>query len=138
MSEGGNTLIKIFLFGVLFFGIIGVMSITYNIINSHIPNVMDNCVEGGLEQIHISNIEIVSSKGAKSALEPFTNDTPVFIGSVIETCGIGYAFESEENRYLVCEDGTISKYVVVCKNDTLVEKGSGYVSTLKDGASAGN
>lgn len=135
MSKGSSAVVKIFLFGVLFVGIFGIMTITYNLINSSNPNVLNNCIEGGLEQIHISDINIVSSESAKNALEPIINEAPTFIGNVFETCGVGYAFEAREDKYLVCEDGTISKYVLVCKNDTLVDKGSGYISTLKEGAS---
>ncbi len=135
MSEGGNTLIKIFLFGVLFVGAFSIVTITYNIINSNIPDVMDNCVDGGLEQIHSSNIEVVSSESARMALEPHINETPVFAGNIIETCGMGYTFEAGDDKYLVCEDGSISKYVTICKDDTLRDKGAGYISTLKEGVS---
>ena len=135
MSKGSGAVVKIFLFGVLFVGIFGIMTITYNIINSSNPNVLNNCIEGGLERIHSSGLIISSSESAKNALEPVINETPIFTGNIFETCGVGYTFESGEDKYLVCEDGTISKYVTVCKNNTLVEKGSGYISTLKEGAS---
>ena len=135
MSKGSGAVVKIFLFGVLFVGIFGIMTITYNIINSSNSDVLNNCIEGGLEQIHISDINIVSSESARKALSPVIEDAPTFTGNVFEPCGTGYTFESRGDKYLVCEDGTISKYVTVCKNNTFIEKGSGYISTLKEGAS---
>ncbi len=135
MSKGSSTLVKIFLFGVLFAGVSGIGTMTYNIINSSNSNIMNNCIEGKLEQLHVSDRKIISSESAKNALEPLINETPTFTGNIFELCGVGYTFEAEQTKYLVCEDGTISKYVTVCKNNTLIEKGSGYISTLKEGAS---
>ncbi|MCK4555657.1 MAG: hypothetical protein KAT83_03540 [Candidatus Aenigmarchaeota archaeon] len=135
MSEGSGILIKIFLFGILFVGAISVITITYNIINSNTPEVMGNCVTGGLERIHISDKKIISVDSARRALEPLISEAPAFAGNTLETCGVGYTFEVGDDKYLVCEDGSISKYVTMCKDDTLLDKGTGYISTLKEGVS---
>ncbi len=136
MSEGTNMVVKLFLFAVLFVGAVSAITITYNIINSSIPDVLGNCVERGPELIHISDIRIVSSEGAKRVLEPLINETPVFAGNIIELCGVGYVFKAGADKYIVCEDGSISKYVTVCKDDSIMDKGAGYIETLKEGVSA--
>lgn len=129
MEEMSKT-VKILLFLVMITFTLVVVTTTKNIFDSSAPEVWNNCVDGGLEQLYAENIIISSADLAADELKSRVGGGPVLVGNSIEKCGVGYVFNSSEGKYLVCEDGTISRYIQICKNDSLYDKGISAVKSM--------
>ena len=133
MGQSTNKIARRFFLFIAFVFLLILYSVTFNIFDANTPGVWNNCVEGKKEPALFTYGSPITTKDtAKEVLENHFDKEQVFIRNSIEECGTAYLFSSDEGKHIICEDGSIYEYGLICKNASIMVRGEQYFETLKN------
>lgn len=131
MLDEAPRAVKIILFAVLVVFALAVIATTRNIFVSNASAVWSDCVIQ-VREIHGFSSNVPSKGDAAMKITDLLGEGAVFIGNEIQPCGVGYLFNMSGSKYFVCEDGSVSKYELVCREEGLGKKGETSFRIVKD------
>lgn len=131
-GDGSSKYVKIILFAVLVATALVVAVSTRSIFVSNTPEVWSNCVEQKEGPIYLFGETVSTREAASNVLAIAAGKNGTYAGNTIEPCGIGYIFNDSGEKYLICEDGGVYKYITVCKSEGIFKKGEDSLRALRE------
>ena len=107
---------KCIVFIVIFFMFLCIAAYTLSVFKTVAPFLTEHCYRGSMQEpVYVAHRAVHSRESAQAVLQSYLPLDATFVTNSFENCGVAYIFKDlEENEYLVCENGKVYLYGLIC------------------------